>query len=230
MIDFIQNVATFLFLFYVEFWLCSTNATDAPKLDLDLLKLLKEAKTEVRAQGTIKIVEAAYVKLKDHAWYSSERLVPPTLFSARVTDRDKKEMANAILKYENQVCPDCQQMPKQKILGQNLKHFVGPYSWVCFELLHGKEPAFLTKRVQKWSTKKSYLSLKEVGVPIKVVNDCVKRSLGSVTNYHIDRITKSEEQKFHLYEQVTELRSRRKKIGEKSGLSKKLMNYINYSL
>ena len=50
----------------------------------------------------MKIVEATYVKFKDHFWYLSERLEPPTLFNARVPDRDKKEMANGILKYENQ--------------------------------------------------------------------------------------------------------------------------------
>ena len=36
-----------------------TKATDAPQLDLDLLKLLEEATTKVRDPGTIKVVEAA---------------------------------------------------------------------------------------------------------------------------------------------------------------------------
>ena len=59
----------------MKFWLCSKNATaDAPQLDLDLLELLKEAKTKVREPGMIKVVEAAYVKLKYHLWYLSERL------------------------------------------------------------------------------------------------------------------------------------------------------------
>ena len=48
--------------------------TDAPQSDLDLLKLLEEAKTKVIDPGTIKMVEAVYVKLKDHLWYLSERL------------------------------------------------------------------------------------------------------------------------------------------------------------
>ena len=82
----------------MKFWLCSTNATDAPQLDLDLLKLLEEAKTKIRDPETIKMMEAAYIKLKDHLWYLSERLVPLALFSARVADRDKKKMANAMLK------------------------------------------------------------------------------------------------------------------------------------
>ena len=67
-------------------------------------------------------------------------------------------------------------------------------------------------------------------MPIRVVNDCVERSLGPLTAYHIDRITKSEEQKFHLYQAITELRSRMKKVDEKKGLSKKLIKQMNYSL
>ena len=66
-------------------------------------------------------------------------------------------------------------------------------------------------------------------MPIGIVNDCAERSLGLVTDCHIDGITRSEEQKFHLYHAVTELRSRMKKIGEKKGLSKKLMKQTNYS-
>ena len=120
------------------------------------MKVLEEAKIKVRNPKTTKMMEAAYVKLEDHLWYLSERLVPPALFSVRVADRDKKEMANAILKYENQAHPDCQQMPKTKDCGAKLlKHFVGLDSGIFFELLHGKEPVFLTKRVQKWSTEES---------------------------------------------------------------------------
>ena len=96
-----------------------------------------------------------------------------------------------------------------------------------FELLHGKELAFLTKRVQKWSTEESYLSLKEVVVPIRMFNDCAaERYLGLVTDCHIDRITRSDEQKFHFYLTVTEQRSRMKKIGEKKGLSKKFLKQV----
>ena len=81
----------------------------------------------------IKMVEAAYVKLKDHFWYLSERLVPLNLFSTRVADRDKKEMANAILKYENQAHPDSQQMPEtDDFRAKLLKHFVGLDSEILF--------------------------------------------------------------------------------------------------
>ena len=85
------------------------------------------------------MVEAAYVKLKEHFWYLSERLVRLALFSARVADRDKKEMAHAILKYQNQARPNCQQISETKDFGAKLlKHFVRADSWIFFELLHGK--------------------------------------------------------------------------------------------
>ena len=148
MLDFIQNLNTFLTLFYVKFWLCSTDATNATQLDLDLLKHLEEAKTKVGDPETIKMVETAYLKLKDRLWYLSERLVPLALLSARVVDRDKKEKANAILKYQNQARTDCQQMLEKGDFGAKLfKDFVGPDSWTFFKLLHEKEPAFLPKRV-----------------------------------------------------------------------------------
>ena len=156
--------------------------------------------------------------------------MPLALFSVRVADRDKKEMANAFLKYQNRAHPDCQQMPEIEDFGAKLlKHFVGSDSWTFFELLHGKEKAFSMKKLQEWSTEKSYLSLKEAVLPIRVVNDCAERSLGVVTDYHINMITRSEEHKFHLYQAVTKLKSRTKKIGKKKGLSKKLTKQMNYS-
>ena len=95
-----------------------------------MLKLLEEAKTKVRDPGTIKVVEAAYVKFKDHLWYLIERLVPLAWFNVRVADRDKKEMANAMLKYQNQARPDIQQMPETEDFGEKLlQHFTEPNSW-----------------------------------------------------------------------------------------------------
>ena len=72
------------------------------------------------------MVKAAYVKLNEHFWYFSERFVPQALLSARVEDCDKKELANAILKHQNQTRPGCQQIPETEDFGaKRLIHFVG---------------------------------------------------------------------------------------------------------
>ena len=54
------------FLMFDESMLSSTNATDAPQVDLDSLQQLDKAKTQARDPGTIEMVEAANIKLKDH--------------------------------------------------------------------------------------------------------------------------------------------------------------------
>ena len=76
----------------------------------------------------------------------------------------------------------------------------------------------------KW---RAILVAKGIVMPITMNNDCAERSLGLVTDYHVDIITRSEKQKFHIYHVATELRSRMKKIDEK-GLLKKLTKQINY--
>jgi len=45
----------------------------------------------------------------------SKRLVPLSFFSNRVSDKDNREMANAILKFHNKDLPDSQEMPIAEI-------------------------------------------------------------------------------------------------------------------
>jgi len=46
--------------------------------------------------------------------------VPLSFCSNTVSDKDKREMANAILKFQNQDLPDCQEMPIAEIFATNL--------------------------------------------------------------------------------------------------------------
>ena len=61
----------------------------------------------------------------------------------------------------------------------------------------------------------------EVVSPMKVVNDYAERVLGMVTDFHIDRVTRSDEQKCYLFQVVKELRLRQKATAEKTNVSKK---------
>ena len=44
------------------------------------------------------IDHGAYSKLSMHLWYLSERIVPLTLFSHRVDDKDRGAMAKTLMK------------------------------------------------------------------------------------------------------------------------------------
>ena len=123
----------------MKFWLCSTNATNATQLDLDLLKHLEEAKIKVRDPETIKMVETVYVKLKDHLWYLSERLVQLALLSAKVvsivTKRKRQMQFLNIRTKPVQIANKCL---KQKILEQNFSKILlgrthGPFLNCCMK-------------------------------------------------------------------------------------------------
>ena len=227
----ITTLVTFLTLFYVQYWFCSTSAVNAPELNLNLLKLLEEAKYKVKDTDMLEMITAAYSKLTNHLWYLSERLVPFSMFSHRVSDTEKSAMAKVLLKCNRENKPNSQQMPITDTFGKKkLRHFIGPDSWTFFDLFCGSQPEFLAKPVKQWRSDESYITLMEVVSPTKVVNDCAERVLGMVTDFHIDRITRSEEQKSYLFQVVKELRSRQKGTGEKTNVSKKMMKKMNYKL
>ena len=57
-----------------------------------------------------------------------------------------------------------------------------------FRIAKYEGTGIFNEKSSEWSTVELYLSLKEVVIPIKVVNDCAERSLALVTNCHIDSI------------------------------------------
>lgn len=63
------DLAVFLVLFYVKYWLCCTSPSDAPILDLEFLQQLEKASLKVSDEKNNKIIEASLNKLKVHLWY-----------------------------------------------------------------------------------------------------------------------------------------------------------------
>ena len=122
----------------MKFWQCSVNATDAPQLDLDLLKLREEAKAKVRDPRTIKMVEAAHVELKDHFWTLVNVLCHWICLALGQQIVIKRKWQMQVLISE----PNSPWLPingwNRKFCAKRPKHFVGPAdSWTLFELLHG---------------------------------------------------------------------------------------------
>ena len=64
-----------------------------------------------------------------------------------------------------------------------------------FFRLFDVEPTFLYKPVIQWSIDDTFKKLSPIVRATKVVNDSAERALGMITNFHLDRITRSEEQK-----------------------------------
>ena len=92
-----HTLATFLVLFYVK-----QSVSDAAILDFNLLKLFEKGLVCVKDDHMLKFIQASLEKLKQHLWYLSERLIPLSLFSSRVEDQQKSELAKEILDYKGE--------------------------------------------------------------------------------------------------------------------------------
>ena len=105
-------------------------------------------------------------------------------------------MAKEIIKYKtNATIQYTQDMPiSNNFCSKKLKNFIGPDSWTFFRLFD-VEPTFLYKPVIQWSIDDTFKKLSPIVRATKVVNDSAERALGMITNFHLDRITRSEEQK-----------------------------------
>ena len=73
------------------------------------------------------------------------------------------------------------------------KQFIGSDSWTFFTLM-GVNPDFLHMPVSEWMNDESYLKIHEFVKTLSVVNDSAERALGLMTEFHVDRITRSEKQ------------------------------------
>ena len=220
-LDMIVSLATFLVLFYVRYWFCCPSAPDAAPVDLGLMKLFESASNALKKDlQLLEFVTSAREKLQAHLWYLSERLVPLALFSSRVSDREKSDMAKAILRCKSEKAPPSQEMPNAcNFKTKKLKDFVGPDSWTFFSLFE-VEPSFLKLPVPKWSSNEDFVKLAELARSLKVTNDSAERVLGVLTEFHVNKITKDEGQRQSLLQVIKEVRLRQKALAEGQNMAR----------
>lgn len=74
-----KELSLFYAIVYIKFWFLAPIATDAPKNDLDLYKILVQYH-----KINSKLSNAALTKLRNHLWYVGPELVILSLFSEKV--------------------------------------------------------------------------------------------------------------------------------------------------
>ena len=80
-------------LIYVKAWLSATSAEDAPVNDLQLWSDLHEYRKLDPA-----VAEAAITTLGRHLWYVTEEVTPFALFSTLVSETDKIQIVQSLIK------------------------------------------------------------------------------------------------------------------------------------
>ena len=168
LVEKLQRVVLFIALIYAPAWLSASAAADAPVNDLILLQRLLRYR-DVDCQ----IADAALAAIRRHLWYLRPHTVVFALFSDKVEDSVKQEMAERL-----------SSLPVPEVFVQDnvsvdektsLADLVDESSWLIFSRLHLSDPIRLSLPVAVWGEDPSYREAKKVIQALSVTNDVAER-------------------------------------------------------
>ena len=184
----IRAFVTFITHVYCIWWLSSNKAIDAPWNDLKLFQALLKYEVVNR-----EISQSATQALSRHLWYLTEEMIPLSLFSTKVPQLERQELAQRLL----EVKPDeplrtpvnrfgsgwgKPKFPANISLTTRLCDLVGVDSWFTFHCLQ-LDDSFLALPVSEWNTNEAYMSSADNIAAINVVNDGAERGVKIATDF-----------------------------------------------
>ena len=203
----LERFAIFASLFYAELWFRAPIAADAPFMDLKLYKnMLKYKKID------LEVANAVLNKFLGHTWYLNQEIVPFSLFSKNVSDREKAEIAKKLTKvippkkYEIGYPNPVPLATNATGLRRKLSDSVMNGSLFLFdELGFGKE--WLNEPVSQWENHASFVEMKSWIHNLKVTNDCAERGVKLISDF-ANILTKNPKDRQNLLQVVERQRER----------------------
>lgn len=186
----LERFCLFAALIYTKHWNRCSNAVDAPHNDLQLMKELDSYR-----EIDIEIANEALIAHKRHLWYFSDELVVLSLFSGKVLNQDKWNMATQMIRHveertENSIRHTSEINDIQNI---ELHDFISPRSLFLFERLE-LNFEFLDENPDDWDEMESFKHAKRTILDlITVVNDSAERAIQLGANAITDKRAQSED-------------------------------------
>lgn len=163
----------FVVLVYTKFWNRSSVAVDAAVNDLSMLKDLEKF-----AYHNEPLANAVFESFQNHLWYLGEELVVMSIFSDKVSAKDKNRMRLQLLADD---LPDRNENSiRLKDYNENMElpELVTARSRFLFSILD-IDLSFCAKTAEIWNRDASYKRAKKlIEELIVVVNDSAERALG----------------------------------------------------
>ena len=178
----IRDFVNFTTLIYSSWWITSNCMEDAPWNDLNFYHSLLKYE-DVHPD----ISNSAIRAFQLHLWYLTAEFVPVALWSNKVPNDARRDLAEKLLA----VKPDTVLLSPQQRFGTGfgkpkfptsitltttLADLVTRDSWYIFHLLQ-LDPLFLTEDVATWSTSVAYQTSLVKLRALNVVNDCAERGV-----------------------------------------------------
>ena len=192
----LRSMCIFAIRIYLKHWTESSAAIHAPRMDLQLLKCLKEYENidDVISKATL-------AKFSNHLWYLSEELAGFALFDPSVSI-DMKIMMVKAMKVRSKV-HDSQKratVPVNRIDTSQLSDFVSVRTLEVFEKL-GIKSDFLQLNPATWVDNLDYKQAQRVIKTLNVTNDVAERGVSLIQEY-CGKITRDEDQMQYLLQVV----------------------------
>ena len=214
----VKTMATFIALFHTKAFLQSRLATISPAVYLKYVSMMSlyRKENEIAASTAIK-------SILNHLWYLSEELVVFSVFDRELTESLRKALVEKLLSIPRpkRFLPGKPKFPK---IGPNdsveypdqLIRFIGPNSWLLFDLLKMNEEQldWMQAPVSCWEKISGYKKAEAVVRSMEVVNDCAERAVKLITDFK-DVVGNVEEQNY-LFQVVEQHRAHFKSFKKSS--------------
>ena len=144
------------------------------------------------------LADAAKQALLGQAWYMQEETTPMTLFSTKLSNDSKAQLAAKMLTFESskpchwnlsgsdQECKSYEigkPMLELELSEQTtLCDLLGEQSFMIFDLL-GLSLEWLKENPEKWENHQSYNEMKQYVTTVKVTNDVAERGVKLISDY-----------------------------------------------
>lgn len=178
----VRNFVNFAILVYSTWWITTNSMEDAPWNDLNFYQSLLKYE-DVHPEISSSAIRAFQL----HLWYLTAELVPVALWSNKVSEDARRDLADKLLAIK----PDAVLLSPQQRFGTGfgkprfptsitltttLADLVTTDSWYVFHLLQ-LDPQFLTEDVAAWPSSATYQSSLINLRTLNLVNDCAERGV-----------------------------------------------------
>ena len=178
-------LAEIMVLLHAPYFLKARLASAAPRLDRDYYRDLVEYRS-LHPAGSLRYRMASEMIQSHlrHTWYLTQEVVVFSLWDEDLLPRERKAVANALLRCEPPPHWSIGKphLPKQLNANPRLQDCVGPRSHLIFHSLR-VGTNWLSRPVRTWPTDPEYLRIHEWLRDLKVVNDCAERCIKDITEY-----------------------------------------------
>ena len=178
----VDRMAKFIVIFHAKYFLQAFLPVAAPRLDLQYWKDMIEY-----SRYDDEVSREVQISLLRHLSYLTEELSVFSIFDCDLGYDCRSDIATTLLSYPKPpFFPTGKPtFPDKDMLSNDpeIKSFIGPRSWLLFDLLRMEDPRWLHLPAKEWESDEQFVQMNRIVKDLSAVNDTAERAVKNVTEY-----------------------------------------------